>query len=194
MADLLIRRRGMEISPLQKEWDYEWDYSKGLLDANGNGFTKTTMGGSVSITGTYLQFAGTSSSYTSYTWPTNYTTGVIEAELYTASNAQMRLYFGNGTYGIGIRLQTSSNYKGIYLGNTVTTKLMTASALTKYKIRLVLKGSTADIYVNDSIQSSDVDITSLTACKNIYVSGLGTGGASQKSRLYSLKMKFGRIS
>ena len=180
--------------PVVPDWDYEWDYTKGLLDANGNGFEKLTSGGSVSITGTYLQFAGSSSSYTSYAMPTGYTTGVMEAELYTTSNAQMRLYFGNGEYGIGIRLQTSSNYKGIYLGNTLTTKLVTAAASTKYTIRIVLKGTTGDVYVNGNLVSEDTDVTSLTACSKISVFGLGTGSASQKSRLYSIKMKFGRIT
>lgn len=192
MADLLIRRREMVIPFQQKEWDYEWDASKGL--PNNNGFTKATSGGSVSLASTYLQFNGTSSSYTSYVWPTDYLTGVIEAELYSSSQAQMRLYFGNGTYGVGIRLQTSSNYKGVYWGTSVSTKLVSASADTKYKVRLVLKGDVADVYVNDVIKATDKSVTDLTNCAHITVWGGGSGSATQKSRLYSLKMKFGRTS
>lgn len=176
------------------EWDYEWDYTKGLLDKEGNGFEKITSGGGASIIDTYLRFSGSSSSYTSYAMPTFYTTGVMEAEMLTGTNAQMRLYFGNGEYGIGVRLQTSSSYKGIYLGSTVTTKLVTAESSTKYKVRLVLKGTTADVYVDDTLVLPDEDVTTLTSCYRVYVTGLGTGGASQQSRLYSLKMKFNRTS
>lgn len=192
--NLLRRREMLQASGGGPEWDYEWDYTKGLLDATGNGFEKITSGGSVSIIDTYLRFSGSSSLYTSYAMPTFYTTGVMEAEILTATNAQMQLYFGNGEYGVGIRLQTSANYKGIYLGTSLSTKLVTAAASTKYKVRLVLKGTTADVYVDDNLVLADEDVTTLTSCYRVYVTGLGTGGASQQSRLYSLKMKFNRIS
>lgn len=195
MNDLMLRRREMaQAGGGGSEWDYEWDSTKGLLDKEGNGFEKITSGGGASIIDTYLRFSGTSSSYTSYAMPTFYTTGVMEAEISTNTNAQMRLYFGNGEYGIGIRLQTSSGYKGIYLGAAVSTRLATAVASTKYKIRLVLKGTTADVYVDDTLVLADEDVTTLTSCYRVYVAGLGTGGASQQSHLYSLKMKFGRLS
>lgn len=174
------------------EWDYEWDYTKGLLNANDNGFSKITSGGSVAITNNYLEFKGKSSSYTSYAMSTGYSTGVMEAELWSYSNAQMQMRFGNGEYGIGIRLQTSTNYKGVYLGTGLDTKLKNAVASTKYTIRLVLKGEKADVYVNNELVLNNEDVTALTDCDKIYIAGLASASTNQPSRLYSLKMKFGR--
>ena len=195
----ILRRRGMMVeagsgpSPTP-EWDYEWDYTKGLL--NSDGWTRTTSSGSPSatITSDYLDLYGSSTNYYNFTYPESCTIGVMEAEIYSANNAQIQIRFGNGEYGVGVRLQTSSNYKGIYLGSALTTKIVSASTDTKYKIKMVLKGTTADIYVNDVLRLEDEDVTSLTTCADILVSGRASSTTNRHTRLYSLKMKFNRIS
>ena len=199
MADILKRRRDIiaASSSSLPEWDYEWDSTKGLLNQNNNGWDYITVGSTgyaCSISNGRLQFRGSSSNYKYYNYQNTYSTGVIEADMMTSSNAQMRLAFSNGEHSIGIRLQTSSNYKGIYLGTALTTKLVSASASTRYVIRLVLKPNLlGDIYVGGTLVAENVDISNDTV-PNIRVTGMGTGSANQYSYLYSLKMKFNRIT
>ena len=195
MGDIL-RRRGMMVpgESTPREWDYEWDYTKGLLNANNNGWTYVTAGSTgypCVITEDYLRFRGSSSNYKYYNYNSVYNTGVMEAEIYVASNAIMLLAFSNGEHSIGINLRGSGT-TGIYLGTGTSTMLQSASAATKYKIRLVLKnGLLGDVYVNDVLKAEDADISSNTV-PNIRVTGRGSGSGNVYSRLYSLKMKFNR--
>lgn len=199
MGDIL-RRRGMMALPSSsptEEWDYEWDASKGLLNANDNGFTVETIGSggyACSIVDDYMQWRGKSTVYRRLNYESVYQTGVMEAVIYSEGNAQIQIAFSNGEHSIGVRLQTSTNYKGIYLGTGLTTKLATAVAETKYKVRLVLKpGLLGDVYIDDTLAIENEDISSNTVTTT-RVQGLGSGTAYVRSRLYSLKMKFNRIS
>ena len=196
MGNLLTRRRELILaSGALPEWDYEWDASKGLLNQNGNGFQYEAVGSggyACSIVNDYLQFRGSSSNYKRYNYPTTYTTGVMEAEIYVTSNAVMIIQFSDGEHYIGAGLRSSSSYQGIYLGTGTTTKIVSASASTKYKVRLVLKsGLLGDVYVNDVLQEEDVDLTDYSGSV-IRITGRGSGSGNVYSRLYSLKMKFNR--
>lgn len=177
------------------EWDYEWDYTKGLLNQNGNGFNYVTVGASgyaCVIVDDYLQFRGSSSNYKRYDYGSVYNTGVMEAEIYVNTNGVMLLAFSDGEHIIGVGLRASSSYKGIYLGTGTTTKLISATAERKYKVRLVLKpGLLGDVYVGDNLVAEDVDASTYTGDK-ISVTGRGSGTGNAYSRLYSLKMKFNR--
>ena len=194
----LLRRRAMLANNTVSipEWDYVWNSSKGLLSSNGWTESKVGSGSSsVSIVSDYLKFQSTSSNYYNFQYPNTYTKGVVEAELYCTNNAMMRLNVcGNDVYSFGVRLQTSSNYKGLYLGTSTSgTKIMTASYNTKYKIRLVLNENIGQVYVDDVLLLDNIDTTAVPNCSNAFISGRGTGGTSRESRLYSLKMKFGRV-
>ena len=200
MGDIL-RRRGMMALPSSSptsEWDYEWDAGKGLLNANDNGFTVETIGSGgygCSIVDDYMQWRGKSSIYRRLNYESVYQTGVMEAVICAAeSQSQIQIAFSNGEHSIGARLQTSTNYNGIYLGNGLTTKLATAVTGTKYKVRLVLKtGLLGDVYIDDTLAIENADISSNTVTTT-RVQGLGAGSGYVRSRLYSLKMKFNRTS
>lgn len=177
------------------EWDYEWDYTKGLLNQNGNGFTYVTVGAtgySCIIENDYLRFRGSSANYKRYDYGSVYNTGVMEAEIYVNTNGVLLLAFSDGEHIIGVNLRGSSSYQGIYFGTTTTTKLVSAKAETKYKVRLVLKpGLLGDVYVGGNLVSENIDVSTYTGDK-ISVTGRGSGTGNVYSRLYSLKMKFNR--
>lgn len=193
----LLRRRALmlpgEVTP--REWDYEWDYTKGLLDQNNNGFSYKKVGGTgyaCAIVDDYLRFRGSSANYKLYNYGRTFSTGVMEAEIWGATNAVMLLAFSNGAHSIGIGLRVSSSTMGIYLGTDTSTKLMSATYERKYKVRLVLKsGLLGDVYVDDNLIASSVDV-STDDVPNIRITGKGTGSGNVYSRLYSLKMKFNR--
>ena len=196
MGDILRRRQLMLVESSVREWDYEWDSTKGLLNANNNGWTYNTVGSTgyaCTIVEDYLRFRGSSSNYKYYSYSRTYATGVMEAEIYVATNGIMLLAFSNGEHSIGINLRGSGT-TGIYLGTGTSTMLQSASAAKKYKIRLVLKdGLLGDVYVDDVLKAEDADISSNTVT-NIRVTGRGSGSGNVYSRLYSLKMKFNRTS
>ena len=195
MGELLTRRALMlpgEVTP--REWDYEWDASDGLPTANG--FTRTTTStatqtledGYVSIyTGKHTTAQNT------YTYGHTYSTGVFETTVrLNSTNEKILISFGNGTYGIGVRMQHNTSYQGVYLGTAVTTKLATITTATDYTIKLVLKGSTADVYLDDVLISADVDVTSMTECSNVHIQFATTNSSAKYYRLYSIKMKQNR--
>ena len=190
----LLKRIQMLQEPIP-EWDYEWDYTKGLLNQNGNGFTYVTVGSSgyaCIIENDYLRFRGSSSNYKRYDYGSVYNTGVMEAEIYAQTNGVVLLAFSNGEHSIGAGLRVNSAAMGIYLGTGTTTKLVSAKAETKYKVRLVLKpGLLGDVYVGGNLVAGDVDVSTNTIDK-IRVTGRGSGTGNIYSRLYSLKMKFNR--
>lgn len=177
------------------EWDYEWYPTDGLLQNNGFNYVIHGASGyacTISSDETYMQYRGSSANYKEHVYPNDYQKGVLEAEIYVASNGRMDVHFGNGSYGIGLRLQGSSSYTGFYLGDDTTQKIANAKTATKYKIRLVLNGQVGEIYIGDSLVASNVDTTLLTVCNHPSVLGRGSGTGNVYSRLYSLKMKFNR--
>ena len=199
MGELLTRRALMlpgEVTP--REWDYEWDYTKGLLDSDGWEVERVGSGSSsVSInSGGYLRFQGTSSTYYNYFKTDEYTQAVAEFEVYMEANQNViRLNVGgNETYNLGVRMQVSSNYKGLYLGTSVSsTKLATISYAQKYKVKLVLNGSVGQVYLDDALIADDIDTSANLNCNHAFVSGRSAGSTVRYNRLYSVKMKFGRI-
>lgn len=199
MDDLDVRRAMMSGGIVLPEWDYEWDYTKGLLSENGNGWNVervSTGNSSVSINSNgYLRFYGTSSTFYNYQYPDMYTKCVCEYEVYMEANQNViRLNAcGNGTYSLGVRMQYSTNYKGIYLGTTATTKLATISYNRKYKVKLVVNGPVGQVYLDDVLIADNIDLTTVPNCDHAFISCRGAGGTARYNRLYSVKMKFGRI-
>ena len=195
MDDLDVRREMMHCG--LPEWDYEWDYTKGLLDSDGWEVERISTGSSsVAINSNgYLRFQGTSSTYYNYYMTDEYTKAVAEFEVYMeASNNVIRLNVGgNDTYNLGVRMQYSTNYKGIYLGTSATTKLATISYQKRYKVRLVLNESVGQVYLDDVLIADNIDTSASLNCNHAFISGRGAGNTARYNRLYSVKMKYGRI-
>ena len=174
------------------EWDFEWIPSMG--NPENNGLALSTQGAyTVNLYSTHLSVTqGGSSNYVIYKYPNTYQTGVAEYRVWlTGSNAKFYLYFGNGEYGIGVRFQYSTNYKGIYLGPSLSTNLITAELNTLYKIKLVLKGTLGDVYVDDVLLANDVDVTSMAA-SDLRCAFQATGNTQKSGRIYSIRYKFNR--
>lgn len=203
----LLRRREMvqaASSPSPSGWDVEWDYSDGLPNANGL-FTLSKSASRVSISqrsgditldvytsGTYIRYASTS---------TPQTPSVFEAKIKPdGSNGSIGHYcvisLTNGTGGIAVRFQWTSSVKGFYLVNdsdvTKMTKLTDVSMSTEYTVRLVLySNNTADIYIDDVLVRSAVDISTIVGATTTGLYFEARGSSHQYLRLYSMKLKLG---
>ena len=179
------------------EWDYEWDYTKGLLEDNGWNVAKVSTGNaSYSISGTYLKVSGNNSSYYNFSYPTQYDKCVLEAEVYMeASQNVIRINApGTAEHQLGVRLQYSSNYKGIYLGTSTSgTKLATINYAQIYKVKLVINEGVGQAYLDDVLIGDNIDTTVDMSTQVGFFSGRGAGSTFRSNRLYSLKMKFNRI-
>jgi len=202
MGNLLMRRRELILpGGAEETWDYEWvSHDDGYPSDNGWAMSKNGTA-SVALTDYYTRIrASTSGSYLRYTYPQTYTSGVMEvlAKLGTSGNCNMVFVLGNGTNGIGIRLQYSTNYKGIYLLDDTAiasmTKLQTSSLDTLYTFRFVLNGGFGDVYIDGVKVASSVDITTLVGADGeTRVQGGASGNALVPTYLREIRMKFGRV-
>ena len=216
MADLLIRRRLMipqdEILP---EWDLEWvSHDDGYPTTKG--FTLWTNGsgtGSISLTDYYTKITAKNSYEAAYHLPYFDTTPqkiVCEAKMKIGTSSQGGCYLqvSNATSAsnyksIRVRVQHSTNYKGIYVYDTGTslstaTKLQSASLDTLYTLKVIVDGDYADIYVNDVLKSSHIDLstttnTSVTARSYVSIGGQGTGSSNTPTYLREFRMKINRL-
>lgn len=194
MGELLIRRRDMVLagSPLPA-WDYEWTMADGLLSENDFTISKKGTGGTEAKVGnSYENMTGSSSNYNDYLYKdSSYLTGVIEADMYAPSSGnRLFLYFGNGSYGISVFFQGNS---GIYINSSPTIKVADGPINTRLVVKAVLKRTTADVYVNGTLVSADVDVTTFTHVSIIKVSARASGSNGKTTRLHGLRMKFNRI-
>lgn len=172
--DMMMRRRAMMKSggagPLPK-WDIEWSYEDGFPDADGL-FTKTTSGTASEhvYTGwTQLTCKG-SSAYIKFT-ETNIGYGdpsVFECHLHSGQTNNFFFFMAlsaDGTNGIAIRLQRSTNYQGIYLVNASTlaacTKLKTFGYDQDHVIRLEINGGYGAIYDNNELLMGNIDTSTI---------------------------------
>ena len=206
MGDLLIRRRELILdgnAPLP-EWDYEWDYTKGLPTATG--WTKETLGTTTeAIESTYLKVTvkGASGNYIRYK-NNDYLVnkGVIEVQFkgVTSNNIGFRVSISNGTSGLAIRHQYSSSYKGIYLLDNATfsncTKLVTSSsATTTYTVRLEIDNGVGQVYINDSLKASDVDLSTIVVNNNLTMFQFNESSTGTVTgRFYHVRLKLNRTS
>lgn len=202
MGDILRRREMMVQAGASPEWDYEWDVDDGSLD--NNGFTFSTSGTSTITLGTestILVAKGGTDSYARVRYPQNYTSGVLEARIRTGSRSNWYSYISlsNGTNSISVRPQVSSGVASIYLCNassrTDMTVLGSCAASTYYTIKLVLNNGYGDVYIDDVLKASHVDVTTILKQQTHTGVILYAGSTSTyQMNIYSLKMKFNRIS
>lgn len=199
--DMMTRRRAMMAGIALPEWDIEWYGTDGVLPT-AIGFTKTTNG---TVTETLQTMSVKivpkgSSSWLRYNYDSNAVVGVIEAEIAIWSkNGYYILRFGNGTEELSARIQYSDNYKGIYLRDATTlasmTKLATISMETRYVVKMVLRSSDADIYLDGTPIATGIDLSTMAYQTNYKgIAYQATGSSQTQGNIYTLKLKLGRTS
>ena len=173
------------------DWDYEWDYSMGLLE--NNGWAKTVSGSAASsMIDSGQKLTSAYGAYVRLAAPSQYLTmnsGIIEVRAVcsyqigstdaTGGGCQnLRIGLSNGTNGIATVVNGSTRSGATQIG----LKLMNASsgnpsAAThvapwvsgeEHTIRLVLNNGVADVFVDgalkmDNIGSSTIYYTTMTA-------------------------------
>ena len=181
-------------------WDYEWDYTKGLLNTDGWTRTQNGTGATTSAidSGGYMREVSNNNNYNIFTWPITYSKCVAEFDVRYDNNQNVILLHapGNGTYNLGVRIQFTTSYKGIYLGSTVDTLIYPFDTYpTRVKVKMVINENIGQIYVDDVLILNNIDTTdsALADCTSAYISLRGGGSASRTNRIYGIKMKFGRI-
>lgn len=185
------------------EWDVEWEGTDGVLPA-AKGFT-TTINGSPTVTlltQSVQVKVRNSTQNVSYYYSSNATIGVLEIKcgiFNTQCYANITWPAANDVY-VGVRMQHSTNYKGIYLADNSDlanrTKLMSISLNTRYTIKFVVRETDCDIYINDVIQVQNFPLSSFpmtTTNRGIYIQG-ASSSVTGTMNVYSMKMKFGRTS
>lgn len=196
--DMMTRRRTM-MGPLP-EWDFEWDYTKGLPE--NNGMTHTTSGtASSSMQSTYLKVTtGTSSSGNYYYPPSNNSQNTIEfkcAVTYGSSpNGYVRVQVTDGAHGIQVIMRPSS--KTIFVRDTsdfsTCTVIGSLASSTYYTIKMVLDGTKGYVYLDGTLVYTALDITSFTINGTSTVwSWYGSSSTARYARLVNFKQKVGRI-
>lgn len=167
MGDLLRRRMMILPGDGLPEWDYEWDYTMGLL--SNNGWEKKVSGTAsetLTSTGDSLKSSGNGYVYV-HKEDFDVPIGVIEVTFYVTGFAGLaptntRICFSNGAKGIQIcspggqlRLFDSNiPNKGTILGAKLAGNI-------DYTLRLVLNGQVGEVWLDGVRLISDVDISTI---------------------------------
>lgn len=177
------------------EWDYEWSYSDGLPE--NNGMTKTTSGTStITMTSDGLKVSNATNSFVRYTFPTStMTTGIIECTFVglfdaTALTSQnLRVCASNGTNG-GQALVCQNAFR-MYNSHTAPYGATIAdySNGNEYTVRIVLNGSTFDVYVNGQLAVSGYQCSAIYYATSNFVMIQNTGN-SYYALIKSIRAKY----
>ena len=172
------------------DWDYEWDYTDGLLTSNGWTQTNWNTGGVATMTETGLKLTSNGNTNimfknTSY----NMAKGVMEvtlAETYNTSTANINgnICLSNGTTGINII--SPKGKVGIRNNSTLAncTTFATLSSATDFILRICLDGNVGRVCVDGEKvwETSDVNANNISN----YGSNTRLGSESQQSGYYTL--------
>lgn len=171
-----------------------WSYTDGL--PADNGFTKTTSGTAtetIESNDLRLDVSGGNGSNVRYSYDYTPASAVIEARIKPTGNNFYYLIALKDAFSI--RCQYSNNYKGFYLcdstaGIASTTKIADMTVDTEYTVRIVLDSGYADVYINGSIATSHVDISTCVIYKTFTgVQFVQAGSAAVVGYLYSINME-----
>lgn len=169
-------------------WDYEWDYSDGLLE-NDPSWTKEISGtASSSMTQSGLALSSSSNSYIRYKRTDsdfNVSKGVLEFTLNTgdvyAEQQNIRACLSNGTNGVQIyapRDGTQSKFV-VSTGTGVTAGALFLANYTNntdYTFRFEIDGTTAKVMINGEYVAQNIDTTSVNYSANtVFMSQNATG-------------------
>ena len=204
MGNLLTRRRELILaSGGSSEWDYEWDYTMGLPTSYGWTRTGSALGDKTkySLEDEYVKLYVLSNAYNIHLVApgSNNSVGVLEAVYATSSlsNYQLSyLTFSDGeTFGITLRTQYSTNYKGIYLvdgtGMSTNTKLVSLTRNHYYKMRIESDGTNGKVWIDDELKKTFAlsEMTSGIRATEVYLTSVSSGNSPSQIMLQSLKLK-----
>lgn len=172
--DGFLRRRTMMSPPASSPgdtWDFEWDYTMGLPE--NNGMTKTTSGTPLvySLTEDGLKISTRNNSYVALALPTaTMVTGVAECTFIPHNNTSngsqnLRLNASNGTNG-GATLMSANYFRRMDNSSVPgsSTPILQFVNDTEYTERIVLKGTTFDVYINGELALQDSPCSSILFC------------------------------
>lgn len=164
--DCVIAVTGTYTGGTTESWDYEWDYSQGLLSANGWSIgTSGTASESLIDSGVKLQSASSEYVYARNQAEFNNAVGVMEVVLsandFRSGNyVNLRVCLSNGTNGVQIAY--NNGYFMAYDNSTFSscTKLIVAKSKTDYTIRIELNNGSGNIYINGTPVAENVSASS----------------------------------
>lgn len=215
MVSLMQRRREMmQTTPIPSPyWDYEWDYTMGKLESQTGWSTDKSGTSSSSIISDGEKFTANNSSYYQpyivsggdLTSLRRFTDGygTIEVVCYgvwnnsTSGNRynlriqavkdttnRLVVFPANGKW----RLMKVSNANSSNSSNTV---IANASNNTEYTVRIVLRNTVADVYINGTKVAEGVTASAAAGSSNgiLYQNG---GGSSYYGVIKSLKIHLGQ--
>jgi len=204
MVNLLLRRRELikSIQPLS-EWDYEWDYTKGKLEEQtGWSYTISKTAYSEIISDGEKLIASSNNSYINLYALTGQANrfftsgyGVLEVVCYgvwwnNSDAVNLRVTAAvSGTKRI--TLFVFNNQWRIYDNSTKAncTVLLNAIDNTKYTIRIVVRATVADVYINNVLAISDFSMDSTIWGSSNSVMGQNFGSARCYGVIQSLKLR-----
>lgn len=181
-----------------------WDYTMGLPEANGytkdftesgnptatlesDGLALVVNGPSANAIRYELSEANANSSFEVVFKTGSVTGGINRIHLHTSESLS-----------IGIRVQHSQNYKGIYLWNASSvasmTKLDDCELNTQYKIKLVTNNGYGSVYINDQLVHQNYDLSSLTeggTTTRFSLNSSSSGTAAVNCKLISMRYTVG---
>lgn len=195
MIDMMQRRRGMiKLQEQSSDWDYEWDYTQGLLSSNG--FTKTISGTEAaealqedgvlisSAFGSYIRFDAVQP--TMSVGVGEYLVVLNESNATGAQN--LRLCLSNGTNGVQVYVN-SSRWRIMNRDNpSAGTIIANAVNGETYRVRLELGETASDVYINGTKVAENVPNSSTIYCPANRLFQQNGGS----TLVQSVKYKFGR--
>ena len=206
MNSILRRRRAMMAA--KEQWDFAWDYTQGKLE-DIDGVSVDKNGGSSSLTSNAERFTvPTGGKYYQIYFPSGGALdsirtmtngkGVLEivftghlSSLLTSTNLRITAAESSSR-----RIVIFPSYNKFKVYDNSSAQNCTAvgdySNDTEYKVRIVFKGSTADVYVNNAIMASNIStgISVAGGSNGLLFQNIGDGYYID---LKALRIKVGRI-
>lgn len=187
----------------EETWDYEWDYSMGLLEDNG--WTKTISGtatSSMSENGQKLTSAF--NSYVRLDNP-NFSTmdvGVLEVRLsakYSTGSVyqNFRISLSNGSNGVQVYANAGSTGIGLKLLDNAApakgTLLAPFESGSEHTIRVELNHTTGAVYMDGTLLNANVDVSTMLYCVATRIWSQNQAGNDSKTIIKSVKIRKGRL-
>ena len=209
----LLRRRAFMTTPLDESWNYEWEYTAGLLE--NNGWTKTTLGTTTStMTSAGQRLTSSINSYVRLEHPSFAVVdvGVLEvvASVVYASGGNndtgrgsqnMRLSISNGENGIQVYVNgdTSSNSIGIGLklmdnnDPRLGTFLAPFESGSEHTIRLELNHNTGAVWLDRVLIRDNIDTSTILYCPASRIWSQNQVGNGSETIIKSVKIRKNRL-
>ena len=207
MVNLMRRRREMMqmATPPVPYWDYEWDYTKGKLEEQtGWSYTILRTASSEMVSDGEKLLAPSNNSYINLYMPEGNPNrsfssgyGTLEVKCYGV--------WWNNNYAVNLRITAAiSSTKRVTLfvfGNqwrifdnatkANCTVLQSASNNTKYTIKIVMKDTVADIYINGTLVAANVSTSSTVYGSSNSVMQQNSESANRYGVIQYFKLKHG---